>query len=183
MASPPQELQMKAKSRLALAIAALALAGSQVYAASDVDDAAVTTKVKAALLTDSTAKGTQIDVETKDGIVQLNGFVDSTENKVAAARAANRVDGVKGVDNNLDVRTTDRTASQVVDDATLTAKVKAALVEDSTTKATEINVDTHEGTVQLNGFVDSQAAKDRAAELAQAIEGVRAVENNLTVKM
>jgi hyperosmotically inducible protein len=173
---------MKAKSRIALAIAVLTLAGSQVYAG-EIDDAALTTKVKAALLGDSTAKGTQIDVETKDGIVQLNGFVDSTDNKEAAARVASGVEGVKGVDNNLDVRTTDRTASQVVDDATLTAKVKAALVEDSTTKATEINVDTHAGTVQLNGFVDSQAAKDRAAELAQGIEGVRAVENNLSVKM
>ena len=96
---------------------------------------------------------------------------------------ATTVEGVKGVDNNLDVRTTDRSASAVVDDATVTAKVKAALIEDSTTKASEINVDTHEGTVQLNGFVESPAAKARAAELAQTIEGVRSVENNLDVKM
>jgi hyperosmotically inducible protein len=175
---------MKSKSRVALAIAALSLVGTQVYAAADaIDDAALTGKVKAALLTDSTAKGTQIDVESKDGIVQLNGFVDSTENKVAASRVASGVDGVKGVDNNLDVRTTDRSASAVIDDATVTAKVKAALIEDSTTKASEINVDTHEGTVQLNGFVESPAAKARAAELAQTIEGVRSVENNLDVKM
>ena len=167
-----------------MAIAALSLAGTQVYAAADaIDDAALTGKVKAALLTDSTAKGTQIDVESKDGIVQLNGFVDSTENKVAAGRVATTVEGVKGVDNNLDVRTTDRSASAVVDDATVTAKVKAALIEDSTTKASEINVDTHVGTVQLNGFVESPAAKARAAELAQTIEGVRSVENNLDVKM
>ena len=72
---------MKSKSRVALAIAALSLVGTQVYAAADaIDDAALTGKVKAALLADSTAKGTQIDVESKDGIVQLNGFVDSTEN-------------------------------------------------------------------------------------------------------
>ena len=109
---------MKSKSRVALAIAALSLVGTQVYAAADaVDDAALTGKVKAALLTDSTAKGTQIDVESKDGIVQLNGFVDSTENKVAAARVASGIEGVKGVDNNLDVRTTDRSVSAVVDDA------------------------------------------------------------------
>ena len=96
---------------------------------------------------------------------------------------ASGIEGVKGVDNNLDVRTTDRSVSAVVDDAAVTAKVKSALIEDSTTKASEINVDTHEGTVQLNGFVESQQAKARAAELAQAIDGVRAVENNLDVKM
>jgi hyperosmotically inducible protein len=175
---------MNVRTRIATAITTvLLLAGAQAGAADAVDDAALTTKVKAALLTDPTAKGTQIDVETKDGIVQLNGFVDSTDNKVAAARTASGVEGVKGVDNNLEVRTTDRSASEVIDDASLTAKVKAALIEDSTTKATEINVDTHEGTVQLNGFVGTQAAKDRATELAQSIEGVRKVENNLDVKM
>ena len=174
---------MNSKKRIAVAVTALLLAAGGARAADTVDDAALTTKVKAALLTDDTAKGTQIDVESKDGIVQLNGFVDSTDNKVAAARVAATVEGVKGVDNNLDVRTTDRSTSEVIDDAGVTAKVKAALIEDSTTKATEINVDTHEGTVQLNGFVDSQAAKDRAAELAQSIEGVRKVENNLSVKM
>jgi hyperosmotically inducible protein len=174
---------MNSKKRIAVAVTALLLAATAARAADPVDDAALTTKVKAALLSDDTAKGTQIDVESKDGIVQLNGFVDSTDNKVAAARVANSVEGVKGVDNNLDVRTTDRSTSEVIDDATVTAKVKAALVEDSTTKATEINVDTHEGTVQLNGFVDSDAAKVRATELAQSIEGVRKVENNLTVKM
>jgi hyperosmotically inducible protein len=175
---------MNARTRIAAAITtALLFAGGQAIANDEVDDTALTAKVKTALLTDDTAKGTQIDVETKDGIVQLNGFVDSTENKVAAGRVANSVAGVKGVDNNLDVRTTDRSASQVVDDATVTAKVKASLIEDSTTKATEINVDTHGGTVQLNGFVSSQEAKDRAAELAQAIEGVRKVENNLEVRM
>ncbi len=141
---------MKSKSRIALAIAALSLVGTQVYAAADtVDDAALTGKVKAALLTDPTAKGTQIDVESKDGIVQLNGFVDSTENKVAAARVASGIEGVKGVDNNLDVRTTDRSVSAVVDDAAVTAKVKSALIEDSTTKAYHINVETQKGIVQL----------------------------------
>jgi hyperosmotically inducible protein len=179
---------MKSKHPLAVAVATLLLAATGAHAADTqatdtVDDAALTAKVKTALLSDDTAKGTQIDVETKDGIVQLNGFVDSTENKVAAARAASAVEGVKGVDNNLDVRTEDRAAGTIIDDATVTAKVKAALIEDSTTKATEINVDTHGGTVQLNGFVDTQAAKDRAAELAQSIEGVQQVENNLNVKM
>jgi hyperosmotically inducible protein len=174
---------MHRNTRLAVAIAALTLAASTTFANEPMDDAAITGKVKAALMADPTAKAHQIDVETKGGVVQLNGFVDSSENKVAAARVAGGVEGVKGVDNNLDVQTADRDMGTTVDDATITGKVKAALIADSATKATEINVDTREGTVQLNGFVGTQTAKDRAAELAKGIEGVRSVENNLAVKL
>jgi hyperosmotically inducible protein len=46
----------------------------------------------------------------------------------------------------------------------------------------KINVDTNQGTVHLNGTVDSPAAKERAAELARQVEGVRQVVNNLKVQ-
>ena len=48
------------------------------------------------------------------------------------------------------------TAGRVVDDSVITAKVKSALIADSTTKAYQINVETFEGTVQLSGFVDEE---------------------------
>src|SRR5262245_3465693 len=118
---------MQRKSRLALAIAALALTASPAFSAETLNDAAISGKVKSALVADPTAKAYQIDVDTKDGIVELNGFVDSAAGKTAAARVASTVDGVKGVDNNLDVQTSKRSAGAVIDDATVTAKVKAAL--------------------------------------------------------
>ena len=70
----------------------------------------------------------------------------------------------------------------MIDDA-MAQQVKAALVEDLTTTRDQIDVDTREGTVQLSGDVSSQSAKDRATEVARAIDGVRSVENNLTVKL
>ena len=78
--------------------------------------------------------------------------------------------------------TTDRTAGQVIDDSVLTGKVKSALIADSRTKAYQINVTTKEGIVHLNGVVDSTAAKMAATEVAQSIEGVKAVDNELSAK-
>jgi osmotically-inducible protein OsmY len=77
---------------------------------------------------------------------------------------------------------TDRTTGQVIDDSVLTGKVKTALIADSRTKAYEIHVTTREGIVHLNGTVDTPAAKMAAAEVAQSIEGVKAVSNELSAK-
>ncbi|HSJ81143.1 MAG TPA: BON domain-containing protein [Thiobacillus sp.] len=71
---------------------------------------------------------------------------------------------------------------QYIDDTVITAKVKAALVEDTTTKATEINVETFKGVVQLSGFVTSQAAANRAVELARGVAGVKSVKNDMRIK-
>src|SRR5437667_12867481 len=57
-------------------------------------------------------------------------------------------------------------------DAEITAKIKADLYKDKLVKGTEVNVTTMQGVVQLSGFVDSQAAKDRAGELARNVKGV-----------
>jgi hyperosmotically inducible protein len=71
---------------------------------------------------------------------------------------------------------------QYIDDTVITTKVKAALVEDPLTKAIEINVETFKGVVQLSGFVASQAAADRAIELARGVAGVRSVKNDMRIK-
>ncbi len=71
---------------------------------------------------------------------------------------------------------------QYFDDSVITGKVKAALVEDPTTKATEINVETFKGIVQLSGFVSSQAAANRAVDLARGVGGVKGVTNVMRLK-
>jgi hyperosmotically inducible protein len=70
----------------------------------------------------------------------------------------------------------------VIDDSILTAKVKAALIADSATKAHQINVETQEGIVQLSGFVDNAAAKSAATNVAKSVSGVKDVKNELSVK-
>jgi osmotically-inducible protein OsmY len=69
-----------------------------------VDDSAITTKVKAAIVNEPTLKVFQINVETFKGEVQLSGFVDSTQSVQKAGEVARSVKGVKSVKNNLIVK-------------------------------------------------------------------------------
>jgi osmotically-inducible protein OsmY len=71
---------------------------------------------------------------------------------------------------------------QYFDDSVITAKVKAAIFDDSLTKSTEINVETYKGVVQLSGFVSSQAAANRAIDLARGVNGVTMVKNDMRLK-
>src|SRR6187551_2323739 len=77
---------------------------------------------------------------------------------------------------------TQKSAGEQVDDTVTTASVKSALIADPVTKAHQIDVEVFKGTVQLNGFVDTAASKERATEVARKQKGVTAVRNNLTVK-
>jgi osmotically-inducible protein OsmY len=69
-----------------------------------IDDSAITTKVKAAILTDSALKVLQINVETFKGEVQLSGFVDSSQSVTKAGEVARGINGVVAVKNNLIVK-------------------------------------------------------------------------------
>ena len=75
-----------------------------------------------------------------------------------------------------------RSAGETVDDGVVLAKVKTALVENDLTKARQIDVEVFRGDVQLNGFVDSQAAKAAATTTAKNVAGVRMVNNNLQIR-
>jgi osmotically-inducible protein OsmY len=76
---------------------------------------------------------------------------------------------------------TGRRVGQNVDDSSITAAVKAKLAAEQGATLTGINVDTSGGTVSLSGTVESEAMKQRAATLAQQVEGVARVVNNLQV--
>lgn len=69
-----------------------------------VDDSVITTKVKAAIFNESTLKTLQINVKTYQGIVQLSGFVDSTQSATKAGDVARKVDNVISVQNDLLVK-------------------------------------------------------------------------------
>jgi osmotically-inducible protein OsmY len=75
-----------------------------------------------------------------------------------------------------------QSAGEAVDDAVVTAKVKAKLVDDEVTKPYQIEVATFKGTVQLSGSVDSEEARSRAAELAKDVGGVKDVKNSLRIR-
>lgn len=69
-----------------------------------------------------------------------------------------------------------------IDDSVITTKVKSALLRDSGLESFDIKVETSKGNVQLSGFVDNQNQMDRAIVVAQGIDGVRTVENKMSIK-
>jgi hyperosmotically inducible protein len=77
---------------------------------------------------------------------------------------------------------TGKSAGQNVDDASVTASVKSKLVGDTASNLTRVDVDTNNGTVYLNGVVDTPEQKARAEQLAWQAKGVKSVVNNLQVQ-
>jgi osmotically-inducible protein OsmY len=79
---------------------------------------------------------------------------------------------------------TDKTKStgEFVDDAVITTKVKAAILEDPELKFTEISVETFKGVVQLSGFVSSPAHIDKAVQVARGVKGVTSVKNDMRLR-
>jgi len=110
------QIQEETKMKYVRAIAFAALAGitiigtgcavgrGQETAGAYVDDAAITTSVKAKLLEDKTVSGTSISVETLNGTVQLSGFAKSIAEKTQAANIAHHVKNVRAVRNDIVVR-------------------------------------------------------------------------------
>jgi osmotically-inducible protein OsmY len=71
---------------------------------------------------------------------------------------------------------------EYVDDATITTQVKTKFAEDKTVAATRIQVETLKGVVQLSGFAVSEAERQRAAQLASTVKGVKQVQNSIVVR-
>ena len=69
-----------------------------------IDDSVITTKVKSAIVNDLALKGFQINVETYKGVVQLSGFVDTRANINKAIELTRRVEGVKSVKNDMELK-------------------------------------------------------------------------------
>lgn len=72
--------------------------------------------------------------------------------------------------------------TEFANDATLTARVKTALINEPGVKSTQINVETYRGVVSLTGFVDSDAMAGKAVNAAQRVSGVREVKNDMRIK-
>ena len=74
------------------------------------------------------------------------------------------------------------TPGQYLDDSIITTKVKTAIFDEPSLKSLQIEVETYKGTVQLSGFVDSKESVKKAGEVAEKVEGVKSVKNDLVVK-
>ena len=148
----------------------------------EIDDTAVTAKVKAALIDHRDTKAFDIKVETNKGRVQLSGFVDSRAQADKALEIARAVQGAQAVEDGMSIKDGTVTTGNQVDDSVVTAKVKSALLADPLVKSLEIGVVTRKGEVQLSGFVATSAQIDHAVAVANGVEGVKSVQNQFELK-
>lgn len=145
-----------------------------------IDDALITTKIKAKLLEDPVTKARKIDVDTVKGVVTLTGLVDSEEEIQRAIAIAESTSGVKKVINNL--RVGKRSMKSYLTDKEITLRIKAKFVSDPDLKAFSIDVDTINGIVTLTGIVEKEEQKRKAIELAKSVNGVKELIVNIQVK-
>jgi osmotically-inducible protein OsmY len=124
-------------------------------------------------------KAAEIGVGVKDGVVTLNGYVDSFYKKWAAERAAARVFGVKAVAEELKVRLPD---SLERSDEDIARAASDALEWNVAVPYEGINVQVQEGLVTLSGKVDWWYQKDAAEDAVRKLVGVVMVSNYITIK-
>lgn len=148
-------------------------------------DAWLATKVKSTLLYHRSVSGFKTEVDVKDGIVTLRGNAPSQAQKELTAEYARDIEGVKGVNNEMTVTKTSkktRTMGDKVDDASITALVKMTLLSHRSTSALNTSVTTKNGVVTLTGKAKNSAEQDLATKLAKDVNGVKSVENRMTIE-
>jgi osmotically-inducible protein OsmY len=147
-------------------------------------DAWITTKVKTMLLYHRNVSG-MTEVNTKDGIVTLQGEAASQAQKDLTTEYVKDVEGVKGVNNQMAMTKTvkkSQTTGQKIDDSSITAQVKMALLYHRSTSALNTKVTTKNGVVTLSGKAANAAEKDLATRYANDVNGVKAVQNRMTIE-
>ena len=102
--------------------------------------------------------------------------------KYARALAFAALAGITIISTGCAVTRDQQTVGAYVDDAGITAAVKAKMAEDKTVSAAAISVETLNGTVQLSGFAKSQTEKSHAETIARGTKHVRAVRNSIVVR-
>jgi hyperosmotically inducible periplasmic protein len=149
-------------------------------------DSWVSTKVKTTLLFHRNVSASATDVYVKDGIVSLRGVATSWAQKELTTEYARDVEGVKEVKNEMTVAKTpakpDKSISEKIDDASITAQVKSSLMAHRSTSAMKTKVATADGIVTLSGVAKNAAEKTLVTKLVNDIDGVNSVVNNMTIE-
>ncbi len=147
-----------------------------------IDDSLATTLVKTNILEEKGLSSLRISVTTKDGVVTLSGTIDTAENVELAGKVAKMTNGVKRVVNNLQVgNETLQSADDYIDDAAITAAVKANILEEKGLSSLKISVTTLNGVVALSGTTNTTEHAQQAEAVARQAKGVRQVVNNLQI--
>jgi len=149
----------------------------------EMSDAWITAKVKTIFLFHRNVSA-MTEVDTKAGIVTLQGKAANEAQKDLTTEYAKDVEGVKGVNNEMTVgkiAKKKQTVGQKIDDASITAQVKMTLLYHRSTSALNTSVKTKHGVVTLSGKAKSGAEMDLAAKFANDVNGVKSVNNRMTI--
>ncbi len=148
-----------------------------------IDDSAITTQVKMALLLHRSTGAIRTEVTTTNGVVVIKGTAKNSAEKDLVTRLVEDVQGVKSVHNNMMVAASDTpTVGENIDDSAITAKVKMALVLQRSTGALRTSVTTNEGVVTVSGKARNEAEKELVNKVVEDVEGVKNVVNNMTIE-
>ena len=168
----------KTINSISLVVAAVVLLalGAPVYASQM--DKRIESSARQSYLFRTLLQNDKIKIESTDGFVTLTGGVADSFNKSVAEETVAGLPGVKSVDNKLEIKGADPTPNS---DAWIRNKVKYTLLFHRSTNARATGVDVKEGVVTLRGEATSQAQKDLTTEYAKDVEGVKEVNNEMTV--
>ena len=150
----------------------------------EMSDAWITAKVKTIFLFHRNVSA-MTEVNTTNGIVTLQGKATSQAQKDLTTEYAKDVEGVKDVKNEMTIAKASKktqTVSRKVDDASITALVKMTLLYHRSTSALNTSVKTTHGVVTLSGKAKSGAEMDLAAKFANDVNGVKSVNNKMTIE-
>lgn len=140
-----------------------------------ITDVDLVDEVMQALSVDPTIHAEFIDVRAKDGVVTLEGTVDTLKQKVGAGNVAKTMPGVAGVVNNLNVNQLPSSLDQAVENQVIEA------LELSDINMNNVRVNVLDGVVHLDGTVDAYRQKDLAERIARKVPDVRYVQNDLVI--
>lgn len=149
-------------------------------------DAWLRDKVKVALLFHRSVSAAKTEVEVKDGVVTLRGEAGSLSQKELTAEYARDVEGIKDVKNEMTVsavsKKKSRTMGEKIDDASITAQVNMSLLNHRSTSILNTTVKTKSGVVTVGGKAKNAAEKDLVTKLVADINGVKSVNNRMTIE-
>ncbi len=150
-------------------------------------DAWVLDNVLSTLLFHRSVNPSTTQINVKDGVVTLNGSAASQAQKDLATEYAMDVEGVKDVKNEMTLVSSSekdkkQTISEAIDDASITAQVKMTLLYHRSTSALKTKVETLDGVVTLTGEAKNAAEVNLATKLANDVNGVKEVKNQMSIK-
>ena len=163
-----------------------------------ISDSWITLKVHSQFIPEDALSDSDIDVDTKSGVVTLNGTVASEAGRTKAIAIAKATDGVNAVTDNLKVtpaasaraagekagektREVAGTSGKAVTDGWLKSKIASQFVTEDLLDKSDIDIDVSKGAVALNGAVRTMEAKNKATAIVKGTDGVKSVQNNLKI--